>query len=138
MCRANIKHKKTVPHPTVQGLVSVLSADEELQERQKNYLKWKNSLKLDINLKRGELIDVRDIHYVWVVGRVLDIIKCKNGLPRVLLISFRGMRSCYNEYIGFNSSRLAPYRSFTTRNEMPSHLRITLEAEAEFLFQRFQ
>lgn len=138
MCRCKVKHRKTVSHRSIDTLVKVSSEDEDIKGRLQNYYDWRKSLTVDIDILPGMYLDVRDTLYVWCVGVVKEIIFDKRDIPKVLLIHYRDWGALYDEYIPITSTRLAPYRTFTSRIDLPRYQRQPLERERGFFFVRFR
>lgn len=138
MCRSKVKHRKTVLHKNIDTMVKLTTDDEDIETRRKNYDEWKNSLKVDSNILPGMQLDVRDTLYVWCVGVVKEVIFDQSGLPKILFIHYRDWGALYDEYIPITSSRMAPYRTFTSRVDLPRYQRQPLERERGFFFVRFR
>lgn len=73
-----------------------------------------NSAELDIDSQ----VDVRDMNYVWCVGKVVLIIEQMNK-DTLYVVHFEGKPSSEDEVIQKTSDRLAKFGSYTARAEIP-------------------
>lgn len=81
-----------------------------------------NSAELDIDSQ----VDVRDMNYVWCVGKVVLIIEQMNK-DTLYVVHFEGKPSSEDEVIQKTSDRLAKFGSFTSRTEIPRWSTISKE-----------
>ncbi len=65
-------------------------------------------------------LDVLDTERIWCNGTVKKIIRNQNH-ANTLLIHYTGWNDIYDEYLCVNSSRIAPYQYFTSREGIPKY-----------------
>ena len=63
---------------------------------------------------------MRDTEYIWMQGTVKIKIECANKEP-LLVIHYEGWNKYYDELIKVNSSRLAPFGSYSERKDIPKY-----------------
>jgi hypothetical protein len=71
-------------------------------------------------IKVGEVVDIRDTEYIWCVGTIELKIKTMNHLP-LLYVHYNGWHRKYDEFIYYNSDRLAPSGTYTSRADIPHY-----------------
>lgn len=96
---------------------------EKYKHRIETYKVWKQKHVLcrsGTTIKAGDKVDVRDTEYVWCTGIVELKISTLNR-PALLYINFEGWNRKFDEYIFIDSDRLAPYGTYTSRNDIPRY-----------------
>ena len=74
-------------------------------------------------LKVGNKLDVRDTEHIWCIATIEQIIRKKFKTPLVY-VHYEGWSRVYDEYLSFDSPRLAPLGFFTERKDIPRYSRI--------------
>lgn len=120
MCRNFIKNLKTVKCKNYEWAIkNYTHHNKELEKRQTEYKTWKNDWKLT-EIFVGQKIDARDTCHVWCEAIILDKIQHKSQCA-TLLIHYINWNCVYDEFIGENSPRLAKFKSFTGRSDIPRY-----------------
>ena len=100
--------------------------EEELQKykvRLETYRQWKEKHVLCTTakvVKAGDKVDVRDTEHIWCVGQIELKISTQNR-PALIYIHYEGWNRKYDEYIFVDSDRLAPFGTYTSRNDIPRY-----------------
>ncbi len=72
----------------------------------------------------GDWIDARDTEFIWCKATVLAVlpINCKGKDDReALLVHYEGWASVFDEVISLESQRLAKFKFYTSREEVPHY-----------------
>lgn len=93
---------------------------ERQRARFEAYREWKNKHQINAEIKVGEKVDIRDTEYIWCVGTVEVKIKTINHIP-LLYVHYNGWHRKYDEFIYYNSDRLAPSGTYTLRADIPHY-----------------
>ena len=80
-------------------------------------------MKTKEQLRVGNKLDVRDTEHIWCIATIEQIIRKKSKTPLVY-VHYEGWSRVYDEYLSFDSPRLAPLGFFTERRDIPRYSRV--------------
>jgi aminopeptidase-like protein len=96
---------------------------EKHKARIESYKIWKQKHVLcppGSTIKAGDKLDVRDTEYIWCIGFVELKISTLDR-PPLLYIHYDGWNRKFDEYMFITSDRLAPFGTYTSRNDIPRY-----------------
>jgi hypothetical protein len=86
--------------------------------------KYHSSITLLFRLEKvevGDKVDLRDTEYIWCVGRVKIKIDSPNK-EALLVVHYEGWNKYYDEIVKQSSCRIAPFGTYTGRNDIPRYV----------------
>ena len=106
----------------IESMLQTINDPEEMRdmlERKKELKKYVSDRKCQ-NLEVGQKIDVRSPEYVWCVGVIKRLIYKQETRSKSISIHYEGFPTEYNETVSEHSSRIARYRFYTGRRDIPT------------------
>ena len=92
--------------------------EETYIHQDKKASEWYEKKKINAEkIKSNDLIDVRDTEFIWCRAVVNEVYEKNNSI----LIHYLGWNSVYDEIIELSSQRLANYKFYTHRSDIPHY-----------------